>query len=37
LPRGHFPAPFEILAMGKVWQTGEVKAWAKDHGRLTDS
>jgi prophage regulatory protein len=28
-----FPAPVVVLAMGKVWRTSEVIAWAEARGR----
>ena len=28
-----FPAPYESLAMGKVWRTADVIAWARETGR----
>ena len=33
---GHkdFPAPYDTLAMGKVWNRRAVEEWARDHGRL---
>jgi predicted DNA-binding transcriptional regulator AlpA len=36
ISRPDFPRPAAVLAMGKVWHTDEVKAWARDHGRITD-
>jgi predicted DNA-binding transcriptional regulator AlpA len=31
--RDDFPAPPITLAMGKVWRTKDVRAWAKRRGR----
>lgn len=31
--RADFPAPVEVLEMGKVWKRADVEAWARDHGR----
>jgi predicted DNA-binding transcriptional regulator AlpA len=31
--RDDFPNPEVVLAMGKVWRTDHVKAWAREHGR----
>jgi len=31
-----FPEPYDVLAMGKVWQRADVEAWAREHGRLND-
>lgn len=31
--RPDFPAPVVVLAMGKVWHTEEVAAWARSTGR----
>jgi len=28
-----FPKPYETLAMGSVWRTEDVIAWAKERGR----
>jgi Prophage CP4-57 regulatory protein (AlpA). len=37
--RADFPAPAHEFAMGKVWRTAEVRAWAEARGRtvLDDS
>jgi prophage regulatory protein len=37
ISRPDFPAPAVVLAMGKVWLTADVEAWAKANGRLGDS
>jgi prophage regulatory protein len=29
-----FPEPVATLAMGKVWQTADVRRWATQHGRV---
>jgi prophage regulatory protein len=31
--RSDFPQPIAELAMGKVWDAGQVTAWAKKHDR----
>jgi predicted DNA-binding transcriptional regulator AlpA len=31
--RPDFPEPAAVLAMGKVWRTEDVQAWAKARGR----
>ncbi|ACZ29565.1 phage transcriptional regulator, AlpA [Xylanimonas cellulosilytica DSM 15894] len=31
--RPDFPAPIAVLAMGKVWRTADVLAWAEATGR----
>jgi predicted DNA-binding transcriptional regulator AlpA len=36
ISRPDFPAPAVTLAMGKVWRTADVQAWAKASGRLSD-
>lgn len=28
-----FPTPVAVLAMGKVWQRGDVRRWAEEHRR----
>lgn len=28
-----FPAPVAVLDMGKVWLAGDIRRWAKAHGR----
>lgn len=33
--RPDFPIPVAVLAMGKVWHTDDITAWAKRTGRLT--
>ena len=30
---GDFPAPLDVLAMGKVWHTDDIRAWAAARGR----
>jgi predicted DNA-binding transcriptional regulator AlpA len=36
--RDDFPAPFDVLDMGKVWKREAVEAWARSHGRdITDA
>jgi prophage regulatory protein len=37
ISRPDFPKPDAVLAMGKVWRTEDVQAWAKAHGRLSGS
>lgn len=32
--RADFPAPIATLAMGKVWDAGDVREWARKDGRL---
>jgi prophage regulatory protein len=34
ISRPDFPKPEVTLDMGKVWKRDDVKAWAKDHGRV---
>lgn len=29
--RADWPAPYETLAMGKVWRTEDVETWIKEH------
>ena len=36
ISRPDFPKPAAVLAMGKVWNTTDVQAWAKAHGRLAE-
>jgi predicted DNA-binding transcriptional regulator AlpA len=36
IARPDFPEPVVVLAMGKVWETKDVRAWAKARGRLGD-
>ena len=31
--RDDFPAPVDVLDMGKVWKREDVEQWARDHGR----
>jgi prophage regulatory protein len=33
ISRADFPEPEVTLAMGKVWRTADVEAWALSHGR----
>lgn len=32
--RPDFPRPTVELAMGKVWETEDVRRWGREHGRL---
>lgn len=34
--RSDFPKPVAELAMGKVWETDDVRRWAERHGRRMD-
>lgn len=29
--RADFPAPIKVLAMGKIWLTGDVEKWVREH------
>jgi len=29
--RPDFPAPVVVLGMGKVWETGDVEQWIREH------
>lgn len=35
--RSDFPPPAATLAMGKVWHAADVRRWAEERGRLTDT
>jgi prophage regulatory protein len=36
--RKDFPAPYDVIAMGKVWRIEDVEAWIRDHRpRLHDT
>lgn len=32
-----FPAPVAHLKVGRIWRTADVRAWAAEHGRGTNT